>query len=34
MATKPPNIAMLMADDVGIWNLSYYHRGMTERQHA
>ncbi|MET0543688.1 MAG: arylsulfatase [Variovorax sp.] len=28
MATKPPNIIMIMADDVGIWNLSAYHRGM------
>ncbi|MDM0111851.1 arylsulfatase [Variovorax sp. J22R133] len=28
MATKPPNIIMIMADDVGIWNLSCYHRGM------
>ncbi|MDM0110435.1 arylsulfatase [Variovorax sp. J22R24] len=28
MATKPPNIVMIMADDVGIWNLSCYHRGM------
>jgi arylsulfatase A-like enzyme len=28
MATKPPNIVMIMSDDVGIWNLSCYHRGM------
>ncbi len=28
MANKPPNIVMIMADDVGIWNLSCYHRGM------
>ena len=28
MANKTPNIVMIMADDVGIWNLSAYHRGM------
>jgi arylsulfatase A-like enzyme len=28
MATKKPNIVAIMADDVGIWNLSTYHRGM------
>ncbi|MDM0050487.1 arylsulfatase [Variovorax sp. J22R115] len=28
MAAKAPNIVMIMADDVGIWNLSAYHRGM------
>ncbi|MDM0108002.1 arylsulfatase [Variovorax sp. J22R24] len=28
MADKAPNIVMIMADDVGIWNLSAYHRGM------
>jgi arylsulfatase len=28
MATKKPNIIMVMSDDVGIWNLSCYHRGM------
>src|SRR5450755_5069527 len=27
-AKKPPNIVMIMADDVGIWNISAYHRGM------
>ena len=26
--TKKPNIVMIMADDVGIWNISAYHRGM------
>src|SRR3954469_6137038 len=25
---KKPNIVVIMADDVGIWNLSCYHRGM------
>jgi hypothetical protein len=25
---KTPNIVMIMADDVGIWNISAYHRGM------
>jgi arylsulfatase len=28
MGTKKPNIVMIMSDDVGIWNLSCYHRGM------
>jgi arylsulfatase len=28
MAIKKPNIVAIMADDVGIWNLSSYHRGM------
>jgi arylsulfatase len=27
-AQKKPNIVMIMADDVGTWNLSAYHRGM------
>ena len=27
-ATGKPNIIMIMADDVGIWNVSAYHRGM------
>src|SRR5271154_1801049 len=26
--TKKPNIVVIMADDVGIWNISAYHRGM------
>lgn len=26
MASKAPNIVMIMADNVGIWNLSCYHR--------
>ena len=25
---RKPNIIMIMADDVGIWNISAYHRGM------
>jgi arylsulfatase A-like enzyme len=25
---RKPNIVMIMADDVGIWNISAYHRGM------
>lgn len=25
---KPPNILVIMSDDVGIWNISAYHRGM------
>jgi arylsulfatase A-like enzyme len=25
---KPPNIIVIMGDDVGMWNLSTYHRGM------
>jgi arylsulfatase A-like enzyme len=28
MPTTKPNIIMIMADDVGTWNLSAYHRGM------
>jgi len=26
--TRKPNILMIMGDDVGMWNLSAYHRGM------
>jgi arylsulfatase A-like enzyme len=26
--TKKPNILVIMTDDVGIWNISAYHRGM------
>ncbi len=26
--TRKPNIVVIMADDVGIWNISAYHRGM------
>jgi arylsulfatase len=28
MATKAPDIVRIMADDVDIWHLSCYHRGM------
>jgi len=28
-ATQPkPNIIMIMGDDIGIWNIGAYHRGM------
>jgi len=27
-AKKPPNILIIWGDDVGIWNISAYHRGM------
>ena len=27
-ADKKPNIPLIMGDDVGMWNLSAYHRGM------
>ena len=27
-ADKKPNILVIMTDDVGIWNISAYHRGM------
>jgi arylsulfatase len=27
-ADKKPNIVVIMADDVGVWNISAYHRGM------
>jgi arylsulfatase len=25
---KKPNIVVIMSDDVGVWNISAYHRGM------
>jgi Sulfatase len=27
-ADKKPNILVIMTDDVGVWNISAYHRGM------
>jgi arylsulfatase A-like enzyme len=27
-SNKPPNILVIFSDDVGIWNISAYHRGM------
>ena len=27
-AGRPPNIVVIMGDDIGIWNLGAYHRGM------
>ena len=27
-AAKKPNILVIMTDDVGLWNISAYHRGM------
>jgi arylsulfatase A-like enzyme len=27
-AGKKPNIVVIMSDDVGIWNISAYHRGV------
>jgi arylsulfatase len=26
--TKKPNIVIIMGDDIGIWNIGAYHRGM------
>ena len=31
---RKPNIVVIMADDVGIWNISAYHRGMMGGQPA
>ena len=28
MPTNPPNIVAIMADDIGVWNIGAYHRGM------
>jgi hypothetical protein len=27
-AAKKPNIVVIMGDDIGMWNISAYHRGM------
>jgi hypothetical protein len=27
-ADKPPNIVVIMGDDIGIWNIGAYNRGM------
>ena len=32
MATKQPNILILWGDDIGMWNVSYYSRGMMGYQ--
>jgi hypothetical protein len=29
MATKQPNSLILSGDDIGIWNISHFNRGMT-----
>ena len=31
---KKPTILVIMSDDIGIWNISAYHRGMMGRAHA
>jgi arylsulfatase A-like enzyme len=28
MGTEKPNIVVIMGDDIGIWNIGAYHRGM------
>ena len=32
MASKQPNILILWGDDVGMWNISHYSRGMMGYQ--
>jgi arylsulfatase A-like enzyme len=32
MPEGKPNILVIMADDIGIWNISAYHRGMMGGQ--
>jgi len=34
IAAGKPNILVIMTDDVGIWNISAYHRGMMELDHS
>ena len=31
---KKPNIVFIMGDDIGIWNIGAYHRGMMAGQDA
>jgi arylsulfatase len=28
MAAKQPNILIIWGDDIGLWNISYYSRGL------
>ena len=32
MPKEKPNILVIMADDIGVWNISAYHRGMMGGQ--
>ena len=31
---KKPNILFIMGDDIGMWNIGAYHRGMMAGQNA
>ena len=33
-AQQKPNIVVIMGDDIGIWNIGAYHRGMMAGTHA
>ena len=33
-ATRKPNIVVIMGDDVGVWNIGAYHRGMMAGRDA
>ncbi len=33
-ADKKPNILFIMGDDIGMWNIGAYSRGMMARHHA